>query len=356
MTLRIGLDATPLLGARTGIGRYAGSLLAALATGPDEVVATAFTLRGRLAPQPGVQVRSRPAPARALQAAWARAEWPPVELLTGRLDVFHATNFVLPPLRRARGVVTIHDLAYLRMTGTVSAASARYRALVPRSIARARVVVTPSETVSEQVQEAYAPQLARSGAQVVAVPHGVSPWWAQARPPTPALRAHLDLPAEYVLFVGTLEPRKDLATLLAAHRLVPDAPPLVLVGPPGWGTQVDTTGCVTPGYLDDDDLRPVVAGASALVLPSRDEGFGLPVLEALAAGTPVVASDLPVLREVGGRHVAYAAVGDVDAFAAALRSALDAPGDARARRAHAAPYTWQRSADGHRRAYALALS
>ena len=356
MTLRVGLDATPLLGARTGIGRYTGSLLAALATGPDEVVATAFTLRGRLAPQPGVQVRSRPAPARALQAAWARTEWPPVELLTGRLDVFHATNFVLPPLRRARGVVTIHDLAYLRMTETVSAASARYRALVPRSLARARVVLTPSEAVAEQVREAYTPQLANSGAPVIAVPHGVSEPWLHARPPDAGLRARLRLPAAYVLFVGTLEPRKDLPTLLAAHRLLPGSPPLVLVGPPGWGRQLDTTGCVTPGYLDDTELRPVVAGASALVLPSRDEGFGLPVLEALAAGTPVVASDLPVLREIGGEHVAYAAVGDAEAFAAALQAVLDAPGDARARRAHAAPYTWQRSADEHRRAYALALS
>ena len=352
----VGLDATPLLGARTGIGRYTGALLAALAAGPDEVVATAFTLRGRLDAQPGVRVRARPAPARALQAAWARSQWPPVELLTGRLDVFHATNFVLPPLRRARGVVTIHDLAYLRMTETVSAASARYRSLVPRSIARARMVLTPSEAVAQQVRELYAPQLARSGAAVVAVPHGVDPGWSRARPPTAALREHLGLPADYVLFVGTLEPRKDLATLLAAHRLLPGAPPLVLVGPPGWGRQVDTTGCVTPGYLDDDDLRPVVAGASALVLPSRDEGFGLPVLEALAAGTPVVASDLPVLREVGAEHVAYAPVGDAEAFASALRSVLDAPGDPRARRAHAAPYTWQRSADGHRSAYALALT
>ena len=354
--MRVGLDATPLLGARTGIGRYTGALLSALADGPDDVVATAFTLRGRLDPQPGVQVRSRPAPARALQAAWARTEWPPVELLTGRLDVFHGTNFVLPPLRRARGVVTVHDLAFLHLTGTVSAASARYRELVPRSIARARVVLTPSEAVAQQVREAYAAPLARSGAPVVAIPHGVAAPWSLARPPSPALRARLGLPGEYVLFVGTLEPRKDLATLLAAHRLVPGAPPLVLVGPPGWGTQVDTTGCLTPGYLDDDDLRPVVAGASALVLPSRDEGFGLPLLEALAAGTPVVASDLPVLREVGGEHVTYAAVGAAEAFATALQSVLDRPGEAGPRRAHAAAFTWQRSADGHRAAYALALA
>lgn len=350
--MRVGIDATPLLGARTGIGRYTASLLTALAGGPDDVVATAFTLRGRLPPQPGVEVRSRPVPARVLQAAWARASWPPVELLTGRLDVFHATNFVLPPLRRAGGVVTVHDLAFLRLTHTVSAASARYRDLVPRSLRRAAVVLTPSRAVADQVREAYAAVL--GGTPVVAVPHGVDPAWARVAPADDALRARLRLPREYVVFVGTLEPRKDVATLLAAHRLVAGAPPLVLVGPPGWGAQVDVGGCVVTGYLGDDDLRPLVAGAAALVLPSRDEGFGLPVLEALAAGVPVVASDLPVLREVGGAHASYAAVGDAEAFAAALQQVLADPGDGQARRAHAAAYTWQRSAEAHRHAYTRA--
>ena len=354
--MRVGLDCTPLLGVRTGIGRYTASLLAALAAGPDPLVATAFTLRGRgglQVPDP-VQVRARPVPARALQAAWARSSWPPVELLTGRLDVFHATNFVLPPTRRAAGVVTVHDLAFLRMTETVSAASARYRALVPRSLRRARVVVTASAAVADQVREAYAAELGTTPVQ--AVPHGVDPAWSAAAPPEAALRAALDLPSSYLLFVGTLEPRKDLRTLLAAVRLLRDAPPLVLVGPPGWGEQVAVGDARTPGFLDDDALRSVVAGAAALVLPSRDEGFGLTVLEALAAGTPVVASDLPVLREVGGDAVAYAAVGDAEAFAAALTAVLESPGDPAVRRAQAAPFTWQRSAQGHRAAYALAAS
>jgi glycosyltransferase involved in cell wall biosynthesis len=354
--VRVGLDATPLLGVRTGIGRYTADLLAALAPGPDELVATAFTLRGRggLVVPPPVQVRARPVPARLLQAAWARGPFPPVELLTGRLDVFHATNFVLPPLRRAAGVVTVHDLAFLRLPSTVSAASARYRALVPRSVRRARVVVTPSRAVADQVREAYATELGATPVQVV--PHGVDPRWAAAQPADAALRARLGLPSAYVLFVGTLEPRKDLRTLLGAHRRLPDAPPLVLVGPPGWGEQVDVSGVVTPGFVGDDDLRRVVAGASALVLPSRDEGFGLTLLEALAAGTPVVASDLPVLREVGGAAVAYAPVGDAEGFAAALAAVLAFAGDPALRRAQAAGFSWQRSADGHRAAYALASS
>lgn len=353
--MRIGLDATPLLGNRTGVGRYTLSLLRALASYDDELVATAFTFRGRDglgdAVPSGVRVASRPAPARGLRELWARTEWPPVELLTGPVDVFHATNFVLPPTRRARGVVTIHDLSYLRHPDTVSRASARYRTLVPRSLRRASVVLTPSAATAELVQAEYG-----VGCPVVVTPLGVDPQWAAASPPAEAVRAQLGLPASYVLFVGTLEPRKDLPTLLAAHRLVPGAPPLVLVGPAGWGEQHDVSGCITPGYLGDDVLPSVVAGASALVLPSRDEGFGIPVIEALAAGTPVVASDLPVLREVGGTFATYARAGDPESFASALQQVLDDPGDAGERRAHAAGFTWARCADATRAAYSLALT
>jgi glycosyltransferase involved in cell wall biosynthesis len=232
----------------------------------------------------------------------------------------------------------------------VTAATARYRELVPRSLRRASVVVTDSSTVADQVRTEYDVR-----APVLVVPLGVDASWFEAQAPDETLRTRLGLPSSYIVFVGTLEPRKDLRTLLAAHRLVPDAPPLVLVGPAGWGEQVDVTGCITPGYLDDTALRSVVAGASALVLPSRDEGFGLPVLEALAAGTPVVASDLAVLREVGGTVTAYAEQGGAASFAAELERVLADPGDAGARRRHASAYTWQRCAERTRDAYALAL-
>ena len=352
--MRVGLDCTPLLGQRTGVGRYTLSLLRALTGYDDELVATAFTFRGRdalgAAVPPGVTVRNRPAPARGLQALWSRVDWPPVELLSGAVDVFHATNFVLPPLRRARGVVTIHDLSYLHRRETVSAASARYRELVPRSLARAAVVVTPSTATAELVQDAY-----DVSAPVVVTPLGVEPAWATAAPPDDALRRELGLPSSYLLFVGTLEPRKDLRTLLAAHRLLADPPPLVLVGPRGWGAELDTSGCITTGYLEDARLQRVVAGAAALVLPSLDEGFGMPVVEALAAGTPVVASDLPVLREVGGDVTAYAEPGDPGAFAAALQQVLDDPGDPARRRTHGSAYTWTRCAEATRAAYSLAL-
>src|SRR5690606_19469987 len=128
-----------------------------------------------------------------------RGELPPVEWLCGPVHVFHATNFVLPPLSRAAGVVTVHDLTYLRYPETVSRASLRYRDLVPRSLARAAVVCTPSRAVADEVAETY-----RLDPDDVAVtPLGVEPEWFAAEPADAGLRAELGLPERYALAVGT---------------------------------------------------------------------------------------------------------------------------------------------------------
>jgi glycosyltransferase involved in cell wall biosynthesis len=325
-----------------------------------DLVATAFTLRGAgglpAALPAGVTTRHRPVPARALQEAWARTELPPVEWLTGKVDVFHATNFVLPPLRKAAGVVTVHDLTYLRYPETVSAASLRYRELVPRSIARAQVVCTPSEAVAAEVRAEYAPQ------NVIVTPLGVDEsWFGVDRPDEAWLRAH-GLPPRYLLFVGTLEPRKNLPALLTAYRALraehPDTPPLVLIGARGWGPALSTAGLppeavITPGYVEQDVLRSAVAGADALVLPSRYEGFGIPPLEAFACGTPVVASDIPVLREVTGGLATLVPLDDSDALAQALHT-VD-PAGAEKRVAYAREWTWARCAEVTLSAYARAL-
>jgi glycosyltransferase involved in cell wall biosynthesis len=372
--VRIGLDATPLLGRRTGIGRYVQQLLGVLPglfPDDDDVVATAFTLRGAgelgAALPPGVSPRARPAPARLLRAAWQRAEWPPVELLTGRLDVFHGTNFVLPPTRSAAGVLTVHDLAYLVHRDTVSADSARLREIVPRGLARAGVVCVPSESVAAEIQDAYG--LAPDRVQVT--PLGVDPAWAAAVPLAEDRRRALGLDRPYLLFVGTLEPRKNLAVLLqafaAACAASPDGPLLALAGPAGWGQEADVPApaagrVVRLGYLEEPDLRRLVAGAQALVFPSVYEGFGLPPLEAFASGVPVVASDIPTTRETVGREPGLARlvpVTDVDALADALTTDwadADEPDRRRRRRAVAARYTWTATAELTRQAYERALS
>ncbi|MGQ0778501.1 MAG: glycosyltransferase family 4 protein [Pseudonocardiales bacterium] len=354
--IRVLVDGTPLLGQRSGIGRYTAALLAELATCPDvDVTVTAFTARGqaalRAAVPSGVRVRGGPVPARVLRAAWRRCNWPPVELLAGGAEVLHATNFVLPPSRRAHGVVTIHDLAFLDRPDDLAPQQRDLPALVRSSVARAAVVCTPSAAVAEQVTQ----RLDVPAERIVVTPLGVDREWLSAPPPTPALRARLRLPQRYLLFVGAAQPRKGLDVLLEAHAARPELPPLVLAGPAGWGPPSTAgTRVHTVGYLDEADLRCVVAGATALVLPSRDEGFGLPVLEAMATGVPVVCSDVPALREVACGLATLVPPGDQAALAAALCSTLESgrePTDAAGRRAHAAGYTWQACAEATVRAY-----
>ncbi|MEU5695395.1 glycosyltransferase family 1 protein [Actinosynnema sp. NPDC020468] len=345
--LKVLIDGTPLLGHRTGIGRYTAALAEELASMPDEVDvrAVAFTLRGwralRTVLPHDVLARGLPVSARLLRQFWLRSRFPPVELLAGLTDVMHATNFVLPPTLRAGGVVTIHDLAFLDSPGDLPPSDRRLPELVRQSAHRAAVVCTPTQAVAGVVQERFgvAPE------KIVVTPLGVDPAWFAARPPSPALRSRLGLPAEYVLFVGAGGPRKGLATLLDAHAVAPSLPPLVLAGP----GQSGVDGRVRrTGYLNDVDLRSVVAGASVLVMPSRDEGFGLPVLEALACNVPVVCSDLPALREVAGGLAAHVPFGDVEALSAALVAAVEGTAsadDQAGRRTRAAGFTWRRTAE-----------
>ena len=355
--MRVALDATPLLGTPTGVARCVAGLIEGLASLPDapEVILTGFSRSGGEPVHPGATWSPRRVPARVLQTLWARGPLPPVEWLSGRCEVFHATNYVLPPSRRAAGVVSIYDLTYERYPDLITAAVSRYRTLVPQSLRRARAVITPCLTVAEEVIGQYDldPALVQ-----IARP-GVDRSWATAAAATPEwLQAH-GLPSAYVLAVGTLEPRKNLRTLVAAHRLLgPDAPPLVLVGSPGWGQQLQLTPADNvhlTGWLSDAELQALVAGAAVLAFPSLYEGYGLPPLEALACGTPVVCSDLPVLREVLGAHAVFSPALDVEAFADALDRTLAAPGDPAPGRAHAAVRTWASYASETMAAYRTAL-
>lgn len=356
--LRVLLDGTPLLGHRTGIGRYTSALAEELASMPDEVDmrAVAFTLRGwralRTVLPHGVRARGLPVSARLLRECWLRAPFPPVELLTGFTDVMHGTNFVLPPTVRAGGVATIHDLAFLDAPDTLPLSDRRLPELVRQSAQRADVVCTPTHAVARTVEE----RLGISADKIVVTPLGVDPSWFASQPPNEALRAKLRLPSEYVLFVGAGGPRKGLDSLLAAHTAEQALPPLVLAGPRE--SRVDGRVLRT-GYLSDVDLRSVVAGASVLVLPSRDEGFGLPVLEALACNVPVVCSDVPALREVAGGHATLVPVGDVEALGRAMFEAVEAPPSPSAqaaRRTHAATFTWRRTAETTVAAYRRAAN
>src|ERR1700754_4231190 len=223
----------PPRGERTGIGRYTAALAEELASMSDvDMRAVAFTLRGwrklrRVLPH-GSRARGMPVSARLLRKCWLRAPFPPVELFAGFTDIVHGTNFVLPAAVRARGVLTIHDLAFLDPPQAVPGVTA--------------------ERISVPVEK------------IVVTPLGVDLAWFTARPPSEALRRRIGLPKSYLLFVGGAGPRKSLGWLLKAHQATPGPPPLVLAGP-GHTTRTETVRSI--GYLSDVDLRSVVAGADA---------------------------------------------------------------------------------------------
>lgn len=350
--LRVLLDGTPMLGARTGTGRYTVSLVRELASmSTVDVSLLGLTARGwrqlrSLAPA-GTRTTGVPVAAKAVRACWSRWEFPQVELLARAADVMHGTNFVLPPSKVARGVVTVHDLDFLDHPESLPKQERNLPELVHSSVRRAAVVCTPTAAVADAVSSRFGVERSK----LAVTPLGVDEEWFAATPADSAVHTKYGIPHEYLVFVGADGPRKGLPHLLNAHTA--DLPPLVIAGP---GDSSHDGRIIRTGYLPESDLRRVIAGARALVLPSRDEGFGLPTLEALACGVPVVCSDVAALREVTGGHAVLSAYGEPDALRAALHQALALPPEAAAaRRAHAATFTWRACAEATLTAYHRAL-
>jgi glycosyltransferase involved in cell wall biosynthesis len=330
--MRVAVDATSLYDPMTGVGRVTAELLAGTAARSDvEVVAFAVTWRGRerladLVPA-GVTTADRwPMAAGPLRALWRRAEHPRIERWTGTVDVVHGPNFVVPPARAAR-VVTVHDLTAVHWPELCTPDVRRYPALLRRALDRGAWVHTPSEHVRHEVIDV----LGAPPERVVAIPNGL-----RAAPPgDPAQGRALAGSDRYVLAVGTVEPRKDLPLLVAAFDLLAGEDQdvaLVVAGPDGWGVDayraaVDATAhrdrIVRLGYVDEATRGHLLAGAAALALPSRYEGFGLTAGEAMLAGTPVVACRAGAVPEVVGDAGLLVDVGDRDGLAAALARVLD---------------------------------
>jgi glycosyltransferase involved in cell wall biosynthesis len=288
--------------------------------------------------------RVLPVPRPVLARLWQRG----VPLWPGG-DAVHAPTPLSPTVvRRGRTLVaTVHDTVPWTHPETLTAHGAQWhRTMVSRLMHKAGAIVVPTETVAKELTE-----YAAGSAPVHVVGHGVPQTLAVQPPDAGAVAERLELPPRYVLAVGTLEPRKGIDVLIAAMDR-PEAPglPVLLVGATGWG-QVDIPAerVRSLGPLTDAELAVVLHRATVLALPSLAEGFGLPLLEAMAAGVPVVHSDAPALVEVAGGAGFVTRRGDPNSLVAALRTVVDEPDTARAAvargRLRAAEFTWRGAAE-----------
>ena len=273
---------------------------------------------------PTIPVMQLPLPRVALYESWHRFRRPRVEVATGDVDVIHATGMAVPP-PSAPLVVTVHDLAFLR---DPSQFTRRGVAFFHRAIELARrdatVVICPSRaTIDECLEHGFVPDRLR-----------LVPWGIDVHPAAEtdiaAARARFGLRGRYVLWAGTIEPRKNLPVLLDAFgRSAPDDVTLVLAGPSGWNERIDDQlerlgpRVRTVGFVEPSTLRALQAGAEVFCFPSRQEGFGLPVLEAMAQGTAVITSAGTATEEVVGDAGIVVEPADVDALGSALSHLLD---------------------------------
>jgi glycosyltransferase involved in cell wall biosynthesis len=322
-----------LAGRPTGLHRTARSLLAAaLGQGLDAaVIAPAGTddpLVGRTLPSSRGRAGGQVFEQVLLPAA------------AGRRPILSLTNTA--PLAARRSAVMVHDLAPLVGPQWFAGSMRAYRLVVTRAALRAELVLTVSTPVAAELAD-----LGVDPARIAVVPPALDPLFFPAPDADVArVRDRLALHGPYLLLVGWADPRKDLATALAAHRTALRAVDhrLVLVG----GTHPAFApvsapveqGVLHAGYVSDGELRALLTGAAALLYPTRYEGFGLPPLEARACGTPALVSDLPVLRESGGDAGIYLPPGDVAAWTEAVIDVLRAPPPAPA----PAPRSWDAAA------------
>ncbi|MEO3938366.1 glycosyltransferase family 1 protein [Dermatophilaceae bacterium Soc4.6] len=369
------VDATALPADRGGVGRYVDELVSRLpGLGLTTHVAAAARDIERFAQWIGPE-HVHPSPVWAartpVRLAWEQSGLAATARRVGA-DVVHSPHYTMPLLLALPGgpaqVVTLHDATFFSLPQTHLPAKRRFFSAWTRASVRlADRLIVPSRATLDEVRE----HVGGAPEAFTVVPHGVD--HEQFKPPTPAqvaaVRARLGLAdgTPYVAFLGTLEPRKNVPALVDAWVRVcrdrPDPPALVVAGGRGWDDEVEPAlarvpahlQVVRPGFVPDELVPALLGGARVVAYPALGEGFGLPVLEAMACGAAVLTTRRLSLPEVGGDAVAYAASPDTADLATALAALLDDPEQRERLRAaaltRAATYTWEATAAAHARVF-----
>jgi glycosyltransferase involved in cell wall biosynthesis len=334
--MHIGINYTAALRQGAGIGRYTRGLIDALArldqANRYTLLITGDSPQDRLPPFPdNFQIKVLPLPERLLTILWHRLYLPLyVDVWAGPFDLFHSPDFVLPPLRNTPGLLTVHDLSFMmHPDGAVEKLRNWLNKVVPRSITRADHILADSHSTQRDLETA----LGVPPEKITVVGAGVEPRFQPVTDEAKLaqVRQTYKLPPDFILGLGTLEPRKNFTGLIQAfNRLQVEFPDLHLVigGGKGWlyepileaARQSPAAGRIhLIGFVADDDLPTLYSLARLFAYPSHYEGFGIPVLEAMACGTPVITANNSSLPEVAGEAALLVPAADTDALVGRIR-------------------------------------
>ncbi|MEP6751789.1 MAG: glycosyltransferase family 1 protein [Candidatus Dormiibacterota bacterium] len=350
--LHLVVDGSGLARPRAGVGVYTREILHAMSVDRPDCRFTVYLPPDAPSPNPAPAIGYRPMPSPPFVGR--HIQWP-ARMRRLRPDAYFGPAGVLPlGSVGCASVITIHDLAiYLNPGWFPGRQPLSTRVVVPRSLARADVIIAVSNNTADDVKELFGVPASR----INVVPHGVSHVFRpMSREDLDIARVRLQLPERFILFVGTIEPRKNLITLLEAWAMMRDRPDLVIVGDWGWLYEPikERLGRLGPSVhhiegLDPAELPAVYNLARVLAHPAWYEGFGFPPLEAMACGTPVVVSDRASLPELVGDAGLIAAADDPDAWRKALEKVVgdsDLTADLKRRGfLRAAQFSWSRSAE-----------
>ncbi len=333
--MKVCMDIQSAIGPRAGVGRYTHQLAQHLAATPDaldlKVFYFDFKRLGSPFSLPGVEQRAvQWCPGRLVQKVWKEWRWPPYEWFAGAADVYHFPNFIIPPLRKGKKVVTVHDVTFLRHPETVEQKNYRYLSTrLEQTVQVADHIIVVSDFSRQEVLEHYAVDADR----ITAIHLGISqPFDIVPESRIQAVRKMLGLERPYLLFVGTVEPRKNIPFLIDVFEAMDHFDgDLVIAGMKGWKYEesLQRINSSKKGdrihyleFVDESHLPGLYAGAEIFVFPSHYEGFGFPPLEAMSCGTPVISSAGGALPETVGNAGVIIDRGTVEAWVHAVETML----------------------------------